>query len=459
MTLRAWHAACLAAAAVAGCTLGPDYRRPATELPDAHRGAAAPQTARSIGDIAWWEAFGDPQLVSLIDEALRGNVDLAIAAAAIAEAGAQVVLARSPVFPLLAGDLRATRTNQNVTFTETTTFLGALTLAWEIDFWGRYRRATEAARAALAASEAGRGSIVASLVAGVAQQYLSIKGLRQRIEVVQRAADTQRASLRLVALLARHGVQSAAEVRQAEAQLLATLAQVPEIERQIAQSEDALALLLGKPPRGFALSAELPPVAFAPEVPVGLPSDLLDRRPDIRQAEQQLVAANANVGVARTLFFPTISLTGTLGRVSSALSDIVSGRGVGTVAAGGSLPLFQGGALTANYEIARARAEQAALAYRRTVLVALQEVADALVAVDRLRAQADTNRERVRVTAESLRLADLRFRSGVVSFLEVLDAQRQVFSAQLDLNASELNLRLTAVQLYKALGGGWQPGG
>lgn len=450
------RAACLAAALLAGCAVAPGDQRAALDLPSAHRGATPAQSARSIADVPWWEVFEDPQLVALIEEALRDNVDLAIAASVVAEANAVVTLARSPIFPRVGGDVRGSRTNQNVNFTGTTSFVAALALAWEIDFWGRYLRATEAARASLLATEAGRSSVVASLVAGVAQQYLVIKGLRQRLGVVQRAAALQRDSLRLVTLLARQGVQSAAEVRQAEGQLLTTLSQVPEIERQIAQAEDALALLLGKPPRDFALGGDPPRLALPPEVPLGVPSALLERRPDIRQAEQQLVAANANIGVARAAFFPTISLTGTLGRASDALHRVVSGRDVGTAAVAATVPIFQGGALVANLDIARARAEQAALAYRRTVLVALQEVADALVALDRFRAAAENDRERARVTAQSLRLAELRFRSGVISHLEVLDAQRQLFAAESDLTASELNQRLAAVQLYRALGGGWR---
>jgi multidrug efflux system outer membrane protein len=194
-------------------------------------------------------------------------------------------------------------------------------------------------------------------------------------------------------------------------------------------------------------------------VPAGLPSQLLERRPDIRQAEQLLVAANANVGVARTRFFPTISLTGLLGRASPVLQGLVNGRGTSVASIGGGLlaPIFTGGALTANLKAARARAEQASIAYRQTVLVALREVSDALVAYDRDRAEADGNRARVAVAAEYQRLADMRFRSGVISYLEVLDAQRQLLAAQLDLNASELNQRVDAVTLYRALGGGWSP--
>jgi multidrug efflux system outer membrane protein len=444
---------------LAACNLGPAYSRPDLDLPGAYRNTVPEQDARSIADVPWWQVFDDPQLVELIGEALRDNLDLAIAAAQIVEAEAQVTVARAPIFPRLDAQGQATRGNRDAALSTTaSSFLAALALSWEIDLWGRYLRATEAARANLLATEEGRAAVVASLVAGVAQQYLQLKGLRQRLDVIERTATAQRDSLRLVTLLARQGVQSAAEVRQAESQLLATEAQLPGIMRLIAQSEDALAILLGKPPRAFDVDASVPGLALPPRVPAGIPSELVERRPDIRQAEQRLVAANANVGVARAQFFPSISLTGTLGRASAALRDLVTGDGttVHSISAGLTQPLFSGGALVANYDAARARAEQAALAYRRTVLVALQEVCDALAAYERDIEETETNRQRVAVTSESLRLAQLRFRSGVASYLEVLDAERQLLSAQLDLNASGLNQRIAAVQLYKALGGGWK---
>jgi multidrug efflux system outer membrane protein len=442
---------------VSGCAVGPDYRRPAVDLPAAYHHAPPEESARSFADVSWWEVFGDPQMVVLIDEALRDNLDLGIAASQIVQAEAQLAVARSPIFPQLAGQAQASRSNQNITFTTANSFLAALTLSWEIDLWGRYLRATEAARADLLATEEARSGVITSLVASVAQQYLQLVALRQRLEIIRRTVVAQRDSLRLVKELAKQGVQSAAEVSQAQSQLLTTENQIPAIELQIAQAEDALAILLGKTPRSFDTGSGLPPNAVPPLVPPGVPSELLERRPDIRQAEQQLVAANANIGVAKARFFPTISLTGTLGRASDVLRGLVQsgGQNVRTAGVAVNLPIFSGGALVGNYDIARAQAEQAALAYRRSVLVALQEVSDALVAFDRNRAEAQGNRDRVAVNGEALRLAQLRFRSGVISYLEILDAQRQLLSSQLDLNTSESNQRLAAVQLYKALGGGW----
>jgi multidrug efflux system outer membrane protein len=459
MSGRERSAPMLALALLMGCTVGPDYHRPDIASPGTYHRAPDGASAASVADLAWWEVFGDSRLVALIDEALRDNLDLAIAASQILQAQAQVAAARSPIFPQLSGQALGARTNENPAFTTGNSFAAALVLSWELDLWGRYRRATEAARANLLATEAGRSGVVASLVSAVAQQYLQLNGLHERLDVVQRTAKAERDSLRLVTLLARQGVQSAAEVRQAETQLLSTENQIPPLQRQIAQTDDALAILLGKPPRSFDIGVDLPPNAVPPEVPPGLPSELLERRSDIRQAEQQLVAANANVGVARAQFFPTISLTGALGRASDTLQGLVTSRGETTRTVSGVVvaPIFTGGALSANYDIARAQAEQAALVYRRSILVALQEVSDALVAYDRDGAEVQGNRARVAASAEYLRLAQLRFRSGVIGYLEVLDAQRQLLSAQLDLNATEVNSRLSAVQLYKALGGGWQP--
>ena len=455
------NAAVIVALVAAGCAVGPEYRRPDVDLPSVYFRAASPAEAESIADVGWWQVFDAPALSALIREALADNLDLRITAAQIAEAQAQVAAARSPIFPQVSGQLVASRGNNNTAFVNASSFVAALALSWEIDLWGRYRYATEAARAQFLATEEGRHGVIVSLVAGVAQQYLTLNGLRQRLGIVEQTARIQRDSLNLVKLLAEHGVQSATEVRQAETQLLTTENQIPAIELSLAQNEDALATLLGKPPRSFDIGPDLPAGTLPPRVPPGIPSGLIERRPDIRQSEQQLVAAHANIGVARALFFPTISLTGWLGRASDVLVGLVDRGGVTTHAVGAAvgIPIFQGGALVANYDIAVARAEQAAEQYRRTIVVALREVSDALVAYDRDGAEVEGNRARVMVAAEYLKLANLRFRAGVISYLEVLDAQRQLFAAQLDLNASEVNQRLAAVLLYRALGGGWNPSG
>jgi multidrug efflux system outer membrane protein len=441
-----------------GCNFAPPYQRPGADVPGGYHGPVTVDEARSIADVPWWNVFGDPKLVGLIRDALAGNLDLAIVAAQIEQAQAQVAAARSPIFPQLNAQGQASRGNTSPPFATTNAFVAALALSWEFDLWGRYRNATEAARATLLATQEARHGIVASLVADVVQDYLQLNGLRQRLDIVHRTAAAQRDSLRLVKLLAEHGVQSAAEVRQAESQVLTTENQIPGLELQIAQTEDALSVLLGKPPRAFDVGSSLPADTLPPAVPPGVPSQLLERRPDIRQAEQQLIAANANIGVARARFFPAISLTGTLGRASTDLVGLVDG-GLTVHDIGASLaqPLFEGGALVANEAIARAQRDAAVAQYRRAIVGALRDVSDALFAYDRHGAEVKGNRDRVAVGQEYLRLANERFRAGVISYLEVLDAERQLFSAQLDLNASELAQRLVVVQLYKALGGGWRP--
>lgn len=458
MNSRFAYTVCAVALFVGGCSLAPTYRRPDAAVPAAYHGPVHEATARSIADADWWNVFGDPKLDALIRDALTGNLDLAVVAAQIAQGEAQVRAARSPIFPQVNGQGQASRGNTTAPFVTRNSFVAALALSWEIDFWGRYRNATEAARANLLATEEARRGIIASLVAGVAQQYLQLSALHQRLDIVNRTAAAQRDSLRLVKLLAEHGVQSATEVRQAETQVLTTENQLPAIQRQIGQTEDALSILLGRPPQSFDIAATLPADTLPPAVPPGLPSELLERRPDVRQAEQQLIAANANIGVARAQFFPSISLTGTLGRASEALAGLVTNRGftLHALSLAANVPIFEGGALVANEQIAQAQAQQATAQYRRTVLVALQEVSDALIAYDRDAAEVKGNRDRVAVAREYLRLSNERFRAGVISYLEVLDAQRQLFSAQLDLNASEVSQRLDVVQLYKALGGGWQ---
>jgi len=440
-----------------GCTVGPDYHRPDLGLPQSYRAAPATSAQGSVADIAWWNLFGDPQLISLIEEALRDNLDLAVAAAQTLQAEAGVEAARSPLFPQLSAQGQAARGNQAPPYTTTNSFIAALALSWEIDFWGRYRRATEAARASLRATEEGRRAIVSSLVANVALQYLQLAELRESLAIVERTASAQRDSLRLVTLLARQGVQSAAEVAQAQSQLLSTESQIPGLERLASQTEDALAVLLGKSPGAF--DTVRPPVfAVEPEIPPGVPSELLERRPDIRQAEQDLIAANANIGVAKAQFFPSMSLTGSFGRASDTLRGLVHDSGdQHALAASVNQPIFQGGALVANYRAADALAQQALLAYRRAILIALQQVADALTACQRFAEEAETNRKLVESAKESLRLVQLRFRSGVDAYIDVLDAQRTLLAAELNLNASETNQRVSVVQLYQALGGGWNP--
>jgi outer membrane protein, multidrug efflux system len=439
-----------------GCTLGPDYVRPEQALPGQYRGTDVSE-AKSIANLGWWELFGDRQLVGLIEAAIANNLDVQTAAARVHEAEAQVTSAYAPALPQVSAGTQSSPAALGHGDRVTTNIVSGLFLSWELDLWGRYARASEAARANLLASGEAKNAVIASLVAQVAQRYLELQTLRETRSITERNIALQRDSLRLTMLLAAQGVQSNADLRQAESQLATTESRLPGIERQIAQTEHAIGILLGRAPGSVDSGQDLAAPAVPPELPVGLPAELLERRPDIRQAEQQLVAANANVGQAKAQFLPRISLTGAYGNLSTAFNQVLSG-GLAEVRSPGidlSQPLYAGGALGANYDAARARFDQAVLAYRKAILVALQETSDSLVAYRRYGEEIGANERRRASAREVLRLSEMRYKAGVASFLEVIDSQRQLLSAETDLVNSRLNRNTAAVQLYKALGGGW----
>jgi multidrug efflux system outer membrane protein len=442
-----------AVVALTGCAVGDDYRRPAQDLPAAHRGVETAGT--SMAARGWRDVYGDPALQSLIDEALKSNLDLALAETRVREAQANVVIARSGALPNLAVGLQSSPIARLPGESLSSSFLLAGFLSWEIDLWGRIRRGTEAAQADLAAREAARAGAEVSLVAQAAGRYFELAALREVLATTERSAQLQSDSLRLMRRRNAAGIVSAAEVRQAEGLLAATEALLPEFKRQIHANENALAVLLARPPSGFAparATLELPRT-----LPTGLPSELLERRPDLRQAEQQLVAANARVGEAKALLLPSLSITGTLGRLSTDLSDLLSSSSSQVTSLGVNVaqPLYAGGALGANRDAAIARLDQALIAYRATALNALREVADAVETYRRSAEQAELQQVRVAAQREALRLADKRFGAGVVSFIEVLDAQRQLLAAETDVVNARLSQQLALVQLYRALGGGW----
>ena len=450
------------ALALSACAVGPDYQRPTQSLPEQFRGVSDLKTGlntemKSIANLGWWELFGDKQLVRLIDIALKNNLDVLTAAARVREANAQVTSAYAPAMPQASIGTQSSPTALAPGDTTTTAFTTGLFLSWELDIWGRYARASEAARASLLASEESKNAIIASLVAQVAQRYMELQTLRETRAITERNITLQRDSLRLTTALAKHGVQSNADLRQAESQLATTESRLPGIERQIAQTENAISILLGNAPGSVQASTDLARVILPPQPPAGLPAELLERRPDIRQAEQQLIAANANIGQAKAQFFPRISLTSTFGVLSSSLGALVNG-GTTDVRSPGidiSQPLFTGGSLTANYKATLAKHEQATIAYRKAILIALQETSDALIAYQRYAEEIKSNERRTASAREVLRLSEMRYKSGVASFLEVIDSQRQILSAETDLVNSRLNHSTAAVQLYKALGGGW----
>jgi len=451
-------AAAISLTLLAGCAVGPDYQRPAADLPESHRAAPAAASGQaSIAEQSWQAVFTDPPLQKLIAEALAAGPDALLGAARVREAEALAGVARAPLFPQAQLSLNTSPMARLPGEQYSSSFLGGLGISWEIDLWGRYRRGNEASRADLLASQESLHGLRASLVGSVAGYYYQLAALRETMAVTQRAADNQREVLRLVKRLSAAGISSAAEERQQESALGATEARIPALRRQIAETENALAVLLGRHPG--TMSFETPPTLVIPNLaPPGLPSALLERRPDIRQAEASLVAANARVGEARALFFPSLSLTAIFGGVSTSLSDIVNGRAPAVASIGPGLlqPLFAGGRIYFNQEAALARLDQALIGYRKTILGALGEVANTLTALETSAESMDIQARRVESSREAMRLADLRFRAGTTSFLEVLDAQRQLLSAETDQAQSLLDRRTALIRLYLALGGGWE---
>ena len=453
----------LTAALLGACAVGDDYRRPDLTLPSAYRGSAAPGSSLAASD--WPAVFTDSTQRALIEAALAGNLDLQSAEARIREAQAAVTIARSGLLPSVGIGLSTTPTARRPGESLSSSFLVAGLLSWEIDLWGRIRRGAEASRGDLAAREAARDGARVSLIAETASRYHELAALRAVLASTESSARLQADSLRLMRRRNQAGIVSAAEVRQAEGQLASTEARLPDLRRQVAATENALSFLLGRAPDAVATPAPAPiapPAAgsMSPALPAGLPSELIERRPDLREAEQRLVAANARVGEAKALMLPSLSLTGAFGRIGLALEDLVSSNSSSAVASIGpnvSQTLYAGGALAANRDVAIARLDQALLNYRRTGLNALREVADALKAHEEAGVQLERQGERVVAQREALRLADKRFGAGVVSFMEVLDAQRQLLAAETDFVNTRLARQLAYVQVYRALGGGWTP--
>jgi outer membrane protein, multidrug efflux system len=454
-----------AALVLSGCTMGPNYRRPTVAVPPTYRGAvpdSTPQTeTASLGDQKWWDIFQDEQLRALIRTALQQNYDVQIAASRILEAKAQLGITRADQFPTLSAgagiaDVRSARSKFLPAF-ETSTGQVNLSAAWELDFWGKFRRATEAARANLLASEWAREEVVSTLVANVAAAYFQLRALDLQLEISRRTLDSRQESLRLTQILANGGATSLLDVRQAEQLVFTAGAEVPALEQQIEQQENFLSILLGQNPGDISRGQTLTEQQQPPEVPPGLPSALLERRPDIREAEEQLVAANAEIGVARAAYFPDISLSGSGGFQSSALTNLFSGP-AGAWSFGASLaqPIFTGGRLRSGVRLAEAQQRTAMLFYQQSIQGAFRSVSDALVAYRKtreFRAQQDLL---FQSAEDAARLSHMRYTGGATGYLEVLTNETNAFSAELGLAQARLNELLALVQLYEALGGGWQ---
>jgi outer membrane protein, multidrug efflux system len=453
-----------------GCTMGPRYKRPTVAVPVSYRGETPEQGAQPqdtpprrvpLGEEKWWDIFQDEQLRTLIRTALKQNYDLRIAASRVLEAQAQLGITRADQLPTLSGggaiaDVHSSQSKLVPEF-ETSTGQVNVSAAWALDFWGQFRRATEAARANLLASEWARQEVLSTLVANVASAYFQLRALDLQLEISRRTLDSRRESLRLTRMLADGGATSLLDVRQAEQLVFTASAEIPAFEQQISQQENFLSILLGQNPgdvpRGQTLTEQRQP----PEVPSGLPSALLERRPDIRQAEEQLIAANAEIGVARAAYFPQISLSATSGLQSSALSNLFTGP-AGAWSFGASLtqPIFTGGRLRSGVRLAEAREQTALLVYQQSVQGAFRGVSDALVAYRKTREFRVQEELLFESAQDAARLSHMRYTGGVTGYLEVLTNETNAFAAELALVQARQNELLALVQLYEALGGGWQ---
>ncbi|MFY9822833.1 MAG: efflux transporter outer membrane subunit [Thermoanaerobaculia bacterium] len=445
-----------------GCVVGPKYQRPEVNAPNQTRGQVSAAEASSLADQAWWDIFRDDALKSLIAEALKNGYDVRLAAWRVEEARANAGIAGAQRLPSIQGQAEVGYGRQSK-FSPSPSAQGGLiqlnvNAAWEFDVFGRIRHLNEAALAEYLASEEARRGVFLSLVSDVANNYFQLRELDLQLEIAKRSSADFQETFDLFDRRLQGGAASALETSSAEASLASTAANIPDLERQIVAQENRLAFLVGRNPGPIARGAALNDQFLPPDVPPGLPADLLQRRPDLRQSEQSLIAANADVGVANADFFPRISLTGTLGNVSPQVSQLFpAGR---TWSLGGGLlsPLFQGRLLREQYRAAEARWEQARLEYEQSVTNAFNEVSTALVAYQKL---AEVERQRARAVAadrQAAQIANQRYVAGLSSYLDVLQAQQQLYPAENLLAQARYNRLATLVQLYRALGGGWKLG-
>jgi multidrug efflux system outer membrane protein len=447
---------------LAGCMLGPDYTRPAIDTPAAWR--VEPKATAPTADVAWWKAFGDPQLDGLVAEALVHNQNLAIATANVDQAAGLLTQTRSALFPQIGytANGQRERTPLNALTAKIpdypnpqTSYQALLTASWEIDLWGRIRRLSEAARADLLATDAARNGVILTVVASVTQSYVTLRGLDEQLAVAQRTLGTYSESVKLFGLQFKYGQTSQMTVAQAQSQYETAAAQIPQIETQIAQTENALSVLVGRNPGSITRGKSIEQLT-APAVPPSMPSELLEQRPDLVQAEQQLIAANAQIGAAKALYFPTISLTGAFGGTSAQLSDLFKGPARAWSYAGQFVgPIFTFGAVSGQVNQAEAQ-QQAALAnYRLTVQNAFADVDNALVANQNVLAQLAAQTRLVAALGDYARLARLQYTGGYVPYSTVLQAEQSLFPAELQLAAVRASMLVAAIDVYKATAGGW----
>jgi outer membrane protein, multidrug efflux system len=448
---------------LSGCAVGPNYKRPAVNVPTDYRAAIAPAApASSLGNENWWDVFQDSVLVQLIHTALQQNYDVRIAATRVLEAQDQLGITRANQFPSAAvGAGLSSEQNPKVTnlFPPYQVNAGQLSLSviWNLDFWGKYRRQTEAARAQLLATEWGQRGVISSLVSNVATAYFQLRALDSQLDIAQRTLASRQQSLQLTQVLARNGSSSDLDVSQSEQLVYTASETIPDLERQIEQQENQLSILLGENPGPIARGRTLTEQPVPEAVPAGLPSELLERRPDVHEAEEIIVAANAQIGVAKAAFLPSISLTGTGGLESNALNSFIKASSESWLAAFSvAQPVFEGGALRSQLRLTRAQYQEAVLTYQQTVQNALEQVSNGLIAYQKYRDFRGQQEMLTQASQRSDQLSMLLYQNGGSSYLQVLTNDTNYFSAELNLVQAQLNERLALVQLYLALGGGWQ---
>lgn len=457
---------CVFLAFLAGCTVGPNYKRPVVNTPASYQGAnpnqQAGQSVPTLGEEKWWNVFQDPELQTLIRTALKQNYDVQIAATRILQAQSQLVITRADQFPNagVGPSISGVRSPGIPGVFKSYSYLAdelAISGSWSLDFWGRYRRATEAARASLRATEWGQRAVVSTLVENLAAAYFQLRELDLELDIAKRTLGSREQSLKLTTTLEQGGATSMVDVRQAQ-QLVETAAEsIPDTERQIQQAEDQISILLGENPTGIARGRALTEQPLPQTIPAGLPSQLLERRPDIRQAEQQLIAANARIGVARAQLFPQISLTGSGGVESIGLGDLLTWAARSwTWSATATQPIFNAGSLRANVRLAQAQQQQALLTYEQTIQTAFREVSDSLIGYQKYRQFREHQQLLTAAAQDAAHLSEIRYQGGAASYLEVLTNETTYFAAQLNLARAQLSERLSLVQIYNALGGGWE---
>lgn len=450
---------------LSGCTVGPNYHRPAVSLPDQFRGAQPGVSGTSIADVKFADLFHDETLTALLNKSLQNNFDVRASAERILEARAQVGITRANQLPMVDANASFTASKSSalgafpfppgVPLSASYTQAGA-SLSWEMDIWGRYRRLTEAARAQYAASEEVRHGVIVSLIGDVMTSYFTLLEQDLELEIADHTRDVAMDNLRLVNLRHERGAVTALDVHQAEQLLYTATSQIEAVKRNIGETEDALSLLLAEAPHDVVRDRKLDQVTIPAELPAGLPSSLIARRPDILEQEDALKAANAQIGAARALYFPNFSLSASAGGQSRELLMLVSHpAAVLSVAPAALQPIFHGGQIKNTVRLSEAQEREALINYQKTIFGALREVSDALISHDRLRLQRAEEEKLVTALSESVRLSNLRYKGGLDSYLQVLDAERNLFSGQLVLSQLRLEEILSIVNLYRALGGGW----